>query len=363
MRNEKGYVIVVVAVLLVVLLGFLSLGLDIGLLNSSRSGAQRAADAGAMAGAFTFVTSPTAPQPQTAFDHAMGTTLSNSALATPIQEDEVSIEVDVPNRRVIVDILRSEGTFFARALGIGEADVAVRGVAEASDVATATRCGKPWFIPNTVLSELPPCGDGGACATGELLIQNGEMTPFAEARIGQQIRIRSQRPENALQPGQFYSIRLGDSQGGADYRANIATCSPQVVTCLELYGVEPGNMVGPTVQGVRDLIGDPPRDSFIAAGQYQTPNGVSNTSDALIVAPIWDTCAIPDFCPDASFDDSGANIRIPVAGFLMVFLEGVQGNDVLARVIGISACGEGSGSLDASETGPFGVPLRLVRLP
>src|SRR3989454_12536765 len=49
--NETGSVIVIVALTLVVLLGFLALGIDLGMLYTARTDAQRAADAAALAGA------------------------------------------------------------------------------------------------------------------------------------------------------------------------------------------------------------------------------------------------------------------------------------------------------------------------
>ena len=117
-KEEKGYVLVTVAALLVVFLGFAALGIDVGVLYSSRTAAQSAADAAALAGAFSFVSNPFAPQPDTAYDHAMSTALANRIMGTPVTEAEVSVNVDVGSRRVIVDIDRNESTYFARALGV-----------------------------------------------------------------------------------------------------------------------------------------------------------------------------------------------------------------------------------------------------
>ena len=78
MDDQKGYVIVTTALLLVVLLGFGALAVDVGLLYSARTAAQRAADAAALAGAFTFVVNPASAQPSTAYDNAMSTALSNN---------------------------------------------------------------------------------------------------------------------------------------------------------------------------------------------------------------------------------------------------------------------------------------------
>jgi hypothetical protein len=365
-----GYVVVSVALTIVVLCAFAALAVDVGVLFGARTASQRAADSAALAGAFTFVVQPTAPQPATARDHALAAALVNDVLENPIAAGEVDVQVDVGNRRVTVNLRHRRATFFARAFGRTQADIAVRGIAEASPTATGSGCTKPWFVPNTILSALPTCE---ACAGGEVFLgPNGQPTQFAltQASLGARFTIKPSNPQNALGPGQFYAIRMPDSQGGNDYRTNIATCSPDFVYCNEVYGVEPGNMIGPTVQGVRDLIGGAP-DSYVALGQYRdgATGDVKDTSPQLIVAPIWDTCNLVGFCPAGQPPDGGANLMISVIGYALVFIEGTQGNDVIARLVWVSGCqaapgGGGAGGGPAPpETGPYSIPVRLVRLP
>jgi Flp pilus assembly protein TadG len=283
-KEEKGYVLVTVAALLVVFLGFAALGIDVGVLYSSRTAAQSAADAAALAGAFSFVSNPVAPQPDTAYDHAMSTALANRIMGTPVTEAEVSVNVDVGSRRVIVDIDRNESTYFARALGVTDADVGVRAVAEASRNAVGAFCAKPFFIPNTVLSDpgVSPCD---ACAAGQVIISNGEATAFALSKVGQQFPIKPQNPTGSLAPGQYYAIQMGDSTGGADFRDNIATCSDQLLRCQTSYSVEPGNMIGPTVQGVRDLQGPSP-DVYVGPGPVVRSRPATATGSARASASI-----------------------------------------------------------------------------
>ena len=49
-KNDKGFAIVLIAIMLVVLLGFLALGIDAGYLYIVKGELQNAADAGALAG-------------------------------------------------------------------------------------------------------------------------------------------------------------------------------------------------------------------------------------------------------------------------------------------------------------------------
>ena len=364
--KDEGYILVTVALSLVALLGFGGFAVDLGMLYSARGAAQRAADAAALAGALSFVVTPLEPQPQTAIDRAVQVATSNTIYDDAIQVADLTVPVDVPNRLVTVQLTYSQPTYLARVLGINSLDLSVRADAEAAPVGTGSTCAKPFFVPNTVLAGTDPCD---ACGTGTgLLINGGAATDFALTQIGQQFDIRPTRPQNALAPGQFYSIEIG-GPGAASYRDNIGYCAPLSVYCQESYEVESGNMVGPTKQGVLDLIGPNP-DLYVSPGRYQRSDGyLSDTSRSLIVAPVWDVCASPDYeCPENKFP-SGGNTMISISGFAILFVEGVQGNDVVARLIGVMGCvsgagggGGGSGSGPAPpETGPFGVPVRLVR--
>ena len=352
---------VAVALVLVIMLGFATLAVDVGVLYSARTSAQRAADSAALAGAFTFVTNPLAPQPATANSHALQAALENNILTSPITQAEVSTNVDLANRRVTVDLTHVENTLFGRILGADTAQIQVRGVAETSQTALGTYCVKPWFIPNTIVSDLDPCD---ACAAGEVLFDGaGQMTPYAQTRLGLEFTIKPQKPQGALAPGQYYCLRLPGSSGANDYRNNIATCFSGVVTCQDLYNVEPGNMVGPTRQGVEQLIGEYP-DVYLSPGQYQRVDpSIGDTSQSLIVSPVWDVCNMAGFCPDEELPAGGSNLQIPVAGFAMVFVKGIVGNDVRAHLINAFDCDSGNpASPGNQESGPFSLPLRLVRV-
>jgi hypothetical protein len=127
--------------------------------------------------------------------------------------------------------------------------------------------------------------------------------------------------------------------------------------------VETGNMVGPTAQGVRDLIGNPPTDSWTGTiGAYQTPNGLSDTSKNVVVAPIWDSCSQAGFCPAGKFG-SGTTVSLQIIGFATFFLEDIQGGNVKARLISVSSCGALPGGDGDQPTGGtvLSLPLRLVR--
>lgn len=369
--RERGFVVVAAAALMVVLLGFLALGADVGLLLSERTSTQQIADAAALAGAFTFISDPTAAQPQTAIAHAIATATSNSLGGESVTAADLEVNVDLLNQRVTVTMLTAQPTFFGRVLGIDSADVGATATAEAGRDAALGRCPKPWFMPNTIVSSEEPCE---ACANGETLIDpdTGAVTPYAQSVLGTQVLVKPQIPTDALAPSQFYAVDVnGQGGGAAEYRDAIGDCVPPVM-CAETQDVQTGNMVGPTRQGVGDLIGNPPRDTYQDIGEYLI-NGttLSDVSDALVIAPIWDTCNFPGFCPGQSFP-SGTRVEVPIQGFALLFIEGFQpGNqgNLIARLINVSGCkpggaggfGEDETSVSGSEV--YSYPLRLVRTP
>src|SRR5438094_7609854 len=217
-KKQEGFVLVVVAIVLVALVGFLALAVDIGVLYSARTSAQGVADAAALAGAFTFINDTKSPQPQTASDNALQVALNNSILGQPLAAGDVNVNVDTANRRVTVDVQSTQNTYFARAFGVQTANVGVEAVAEAAPMSKDKACAKPWFIPNTAL------GAGGACpacAANQVLVSGGQVTAFSQSKIGQQFTLRSQNIQNTIAPEQIYSIQLPGSTGANEYTNNI----------------------------------------------------------------------------------------------------------------------------------------------
>jgi hypothetical protein len=121
-------------------------------------------------------------------------------------------------------------------------------------------------------------------------------------------------------------------------------------------------MVGPTKQGISDLIGSPP-DTWVSIGQYQTSVGLSDMSRSLAVAPVWDSC-------HQNVSPGYAGQQVKVIGFVELFFDGMPGNQVQAHLVNATSCsnsggGGGSGTSSSaatgSNTGPFGIPVRLIQ--
>jgi Flp pilus assembly protein TadG len=362
-KRQEGFVMVMVALVLIILVGFVALGVDTGALYSARTSAQAVADAAALAGAFTFVNNPSSPQPATATNHALQVAVNNTVMGKAVVAADVTVTVDVNNDRVTVALQSQQPTYFARVFFGSTATINVTATAEAGETSPGGCCTRPWYLPNTIFSDDPICTS--RCDTSQILINptTMEVTDFGEDMIGEQLVVKPNNPENSLSPGQFYLMDLPDSSGGNDYRMNIVYGAGIDVQCLDLYSVLTGNMVGPTTQGVDSLIGDPPRFEWAGTetnpAQYRriSDSAIFDMADNVIISPIWDACTLTDFCPDAKLNGTTPTVRM--IGWAVLFLEGVQGPNVEARLINVTSCGPGTSTEGGSTT--LTLPLRLVR--
>ena len=368
---EKGMTIPMVAAMIVVLFIMAALAVDIGVLLTARTSAQHAADAAALAGAFTFL-DPVAAQPGAATEAAIAVAAQTKVLGEPAAITAGDVNVDVANRRVTVNVPRLSAagngvaTYFARVINIQSADVQTRATAEASPTGTGSNCLKPVYIPNTLLADKSysvdqACGQapsGNANPPQVLFDADGNLTAWAKSQMGNAAKIRPSDPSDKLAPGQFYSLDFGS--GANTYRCTLGQCLnacgvSSAVTCGSSYPLKTGDMVGPTRQGIDNLIGKPP-DIWQGIGRYQdgSTGVISDTSQSLVVAPVWDSCK-------QKISPGYAGQKVKVIGFLEMFIDGMQGKDVQAHLVSPIACSTAGGA--SGGTGPFAIPVRLVQTP
>jgi hypothetical protein len=166
-RGNSGQVLVLVALAILVLLGFAALGIDAGYMYSVRHELQRSADAGALAGASAMRQSGKDCNDTTnisdfggrttkqeaelrATDYATRDDVATSRLNT-VAGDIVTATCPDPvtnnPMRVRVDVQRTAPLFFARVLGRPTQVIPAIAVAEAFPVSEKVECVVPWGIP------------------------------------------------------------------------------------------------------------------------------------------------------------------------------------------------------------------------
>jgi hypothetical protein len=300
-RSERGSAIIFVGLTLPALLGFLALGIDLGMLFVARTDAQRAADAAALAGASAFIDNSSdeaaAPAQARAMEYARRNTFRNG----PIDSSEITVTVIPDSMKVGVLVRRdSVHTWFGWLFGIHTVPISAYAAAVANS-GGAAKCVRPFAVPDMWddangdrngnrewdQGEVWKLGDnpgdfyqkfsGPDGGTGETGYGSAWRNPPFSGFVGdygRQIKIKVTDPNDVtqLQPGIFLPWSLPDDPsmedckgsfkggggGAATYRKNICNCNHSAISLDTEYELKTGNMVGPTWQGVNELIQQDP---------------------------------------------------------------------------------------------------------
>jgi putative Flp pilus-assembly TadE/G-like protein len=394
MRDRRGATLALVAVALVGLLGMGALTIDVGMLYDARAQAQRAADAAALAGASAFRDFARADASGPANTRALDLATRNSINGTLIPATDVTVEVIPDQDKVRVTVRRANiGLWLARVLGQNFGAVSARAAAAAAPAGGAW-CVKPFAIPdiwderntdpgrtgqdrnanrqwdaNEGWNYEPGQGDSyvpgdpadPSVGTGYgSAFRNGHGDGYND--YGRQLTIKSQDPQTAITSGFFYPFRLGNSTGAQDYRDNISRCSPDRVDVGTPYSVENGNMVGPTRQGIDDLLSQDPGARWNPTGGPDGRGAVEGSSYSdwrssprVVAVPLFDPSQIVGL-------QSGGNLQLTFNNIGLFFIEGFAGSGAQAPVQGrflYYANGTGVGPGGAT-TGSLVRVLRLV---
>ena len=252
-RSQKGSVLVLAPIAMVVLIGITGLALDMGHGYLLKTRLQNALDAAALSGAKTLDTTRDPVQAEIAalntFALNVDDDLNDPGLVATIEFSDTLIPfipggLDPLYVRARLDTLQ-RAMWFAHVLpGIGNnMNVAATAVAGPSpslgvicDIAPFMVCGDPAADDD--------CSDGSCYgytydpdSTTETVLKTG-------ARSGWEVG-----------PGNYQLISLGGSKGGADIRENLAGSFEQCFATDEDINTEPGNKVGPVAQGLNTRFG------------------------------------------------------------------------------------------------------------
>jgi Flp pilus assembly protein TadG len=370
-KSDGGWIVVFVALSLVVLCGFVALAIDVGSFLSARTSVQRAADAGALAGAFAYVTEQNAAdqaKKTAATDQAKKTAASNQVMGANIREDEVTVEFPPGLNQIKVTTTHNAPIFFAKVLGMTVAPISATAIAEAATQPYSSECVKPLFIPNTIHATGNPCNECNQAVPQVLINGSGAVTSFGLQQLWIWDKINVKSASDPLYPlpagmvNVFATTFGNDTPGGTlQYGKNISGCPSGVkISCNSTYQLKSDSgLNSATLAEFTKLVNanGSPADTFDPATHlFKGPDGNKyNTSHQLITVPIFDVCTIPSFCPAARLGDP--NREIKVVGFARVFAQ-IIGVNVRFTFVGLSGCG--TIPPNSPETGPYGYPVRLV---
>jgi hypothetical protein len=359
--HREGQVLALVAVMLVALLASMAMAIDLGMAYTARSEAQRVADAAALAGASVFLESGATSA--AAEDRARDWAAKNVVRNRPVQrEDDVEVQVIFEESKVRVWI-RRDGlpAWFSRILGRQELAVSAMAAARVT-TAGVTECVMPWAVtdaylrndnhpdydPNDRRTWVPEPGEvfdaqrhdyrravvecdeintgfGSDTYRDQLLAETNLDYRPSERRCdyGLPFVLRQNDPREATVPGNFMSIRLGESSGANEYQQNIESCNHTPIAIGDTLFPETGAMVQHTAWGVNNLIGNDETMWMDPAAPFAGDGGPDG--GAGWQSPRFVTVAlVAPFGHDDGINQPGQR-PIVVKNFGRFFIEGVQG--------------------------------------
>lgn len=296
LREEKGSVAVIMALMFTVLMGFASLVVDVGNLYLNKSRLSNIADAAALAAAQDLPGEPAQAV----------LTADNYAASNGSPGDRVQASVNSGNTVVTVTVTRTVPLFFAKVFNLLSSDVSATSRA-ANQVVTGISGTVPFSVEkqNFIYGNLYTLKEGGGSGSN----------------------------------GDYGALSLGGS-GASVYGVNIKNGYNGKLQVGQWVETEPGNMSGPTGDGVSYRIAEDPVATF---------DTVQPGSARIIIVPIID-----------SLDVAGRG-SVLIVGFGAFFLESVGGsgssNYVTGRFMRLYTMGDTSGASSATDYGLHNISL------
>jgi hypothetical protein len=390
-RRERGSALVLVTFSLVAGLSVLALAVDLGLRFATRSEAQRAADAAALAGASAFMDplivgedAREAEAERRALDFAR----QNRILKQPIDSGEVHIEVIADSSKVRVTIRRTGlPTWFARLFGVDSMAVSARAAAAVAE-SGRTDCVMPWAVVD-FWDETNPLEDGnnndlpdpgeswsydpvndrytplGAASGLETGLGSGFRTRLGGAQpyyndYGLPIILRPADPTDPTGPGAYrgpagYYIWRHDD-GEPAYAERIMECDPRGIEVGQAYDVEPTSGSDPATAALTRAAVDSLMALDPDAYWEDLPGPVAGTLSGRVANSRFGMRSprivrVPIIRPP-----SGPVSEVEFNNVGLLFLEGVQGNGEIRGRFLYYVPGQSGGS------GPAAPLIRYVQL-
>ena len=409
--SERGAVLLHVAIGILVMIGLLTFVADWGVLWVARNQAQNSADAGALAGAVAMAfdvngwTDRTENGParqaarRLALDNEVFGISPDVVMASDVFFTDQPADMCPPDANgltgcIRVNVYRNQNrsnalpSIFGQAFGLTGQGVRATATARVA-IADASDCMKPWAIPDKWLDRYditplidtdnwteddryetrdnrdnplpdpdqysPPQTPGGGTSF--------RATPQSQGGdIGRRVTLKQGGPSTSIEPGVFQPVRIprfdGGSQGGDDYRNNIATCAGLPIGVGDVLESENGNMIGPTRQGVLDLIAldpnaqwDPGTDSVINSCATATPS--CGRSPRIVAIPVYNT---------ATYDTTRRQglPTFTIVSILGFFIDQMQGNNVVGYLTEAPGLVQGS-TATIDPNAAFLYQVQLIR--
>lgn len=331
--GESGATAITVVVSIVMIFAFAVIAIDMSMIQLAKCQLQNAADAAAIAGAIAMA--------NTMGEQAAGinAAILYAGLNVAVEDVERPVVISAADvtfpeaNRIRVETHRNHANndavrlYFLRVL-----DPLLDNLGDVSAIAAAsvfpvssTDCLKPWCFPD----KWDDADNDSLYDIGEFY--DPDITGYKiPDHVGVQVALKLNNSNASPRMGWFYAVDFGPIntggpvETGADaYREWIATCEPYAISIGDQLQIEPGNMVGPTDQGIADLIASDPNAHWDAASG--TVQGSDFPSSPRLIK-------VATFDPSIGVQtDSNGRDYLTVVKIVVVFLEDLQGKVVYGR--------------------------------
>jgi hypothetical protein len=297
---SNGQAMFILILALPVVVGVLTLVIDVGNLYYNQVSMQTAMDSGVLAGAYYLPSYPSQAV-SVAEDYAVRNGLKASEI--------VSCTVTPDNQTIIMTSARSVPCFFCAVLGEGTAHAATSS-SEGTASGNVKATGIALIVPIRAAIGVLPLG-----VDYRTNMSPGNVVQLKNGQVG---------------AGNWGALALGGS-GASDYRDNLQNGYPSTVSVGDTIDTEPGNVVGPTIQGLQNRL---------STGQNQYSTGTPQNHDLsdprVILIPVVD------------FSNVHGRSQVPVKGFAMAWVSSIDSQGSITCYF-IQQCVHGS-LADASGT-------------
>ncbi|MCG0274877.1 MAG: pilus assembly protein TadG-related protein [Thermosediminibacteraceae bacterium] len=265
MKDEKGAVAFLAAVMMAGMLGMAAMTVDIGKIALEKARLKAACDAAALAAAREL------PSGELALATAQAYLEYNG-----VSPEEATVTVDIGKGLVTVEARRLVSYSFAKVLGLDSTWVSARSSAVFGAVSAMTGI-VPFGVPDQVLE------------------------------FGREYRLKSAPPDN-YSPGNYGALAL-EFRGATSYRNNLKYGYKGLIKVGDWVETEPGNMSGPTEEGVNYRLNACPHYPKCSLDHYD-PN-----CPRIMMVPIFDPESL-----------DGGRTQVKIVGFAAFLLKGVEGS-------------------------------------
>lgn len=248
-HKQKGAVLILVVVGMVAMLGLVGLALDGGHAMLNKTRLQNSVDAAALSGAKELDLAGDEAQARAAVILAFtanGAAPGNQEIGQAYGDGTINLQIQFSNTlnpfvpgTIPAEYVRVRATNFEMPIWFSR----IVGATDKIVAATAVAGPSPTINVACNIAPMMVCGDPAAGP------------PFWGYEAGEPDVLKTSTGGSDVGPGNFQLIRLGDNSGGADIRIAMAGGYDGCLVSGEPIETEPGNTVGPVVQGLNTRFG------------------------------------------------------------------------------------------------------------